>query len=314
MNQLNTNKIVEERDEVTIRFCGDSGDGMQLTGTRFTHTSAIQGNDIATLPDYPAEIRAPAGSLAGVSGYQIHFSSKDIRTPGDAPDVLVAMNPAALKTNLKDLKEGGMVIVNADAFTEMNLKLAGYAANPLEDGSLSRYGVYELPITTLTFKSNGGSPLSKKEIERCKNFFALGLMYWLYEREMEVTIKWIQEKFGRADLADCDGALAAFEDVRLALGPDGRTRRLGHRKCPRPGPGPLQARHPDRFLPGTGQADGQARLPHRHVPGDQPHADQRVRLPRDRPPRRVPGAARLSRARPASGWSRVCAQNRRRRC
>ena len=204
MNQLNTNKIVEERDEVTIRFCGDSGDGMQLTGTRFTHTSAIQGNDIATLPDYPAEIRAPAGSLAGVSGYQIHFSSKDIRTPGDAPDVLVAMNPAALKTNLKDLKEGGMVIVNADAFTEMNLKLAGYAANPLEDGSLSRYGVYELPITTLTFKSNGGSPLSKKEIERCKNFFALGLMYWLYEREMEVTIKWIQEKFGRADLADAN--------------------------------------------------------------------------------------------------------------
>src|SRR3990167_10491882 len=167
-------KEVEEKEEVVIRFCGDSGDGMQVTGNRFTQTTAFLGNDIATLPDYPAEIRAPAGSLAGVSGYKIHFSSKDIRTPGDAPDVLVAMNPAALKTNLKDLKEGGMVIVNADAFTEMNLKLAGYAANPLEDGSLSRYGVYELPITTLTFKSNGGSPLSKKEIERFKNFFALG--------------------------------------------------------------------------------------------------------------------------------------------
>lgn len=206
---LPIHKEVEEKEEVVIRFCGDSGDGMQLTGSRFTDTTAFLGNDLATLPDYPAEIRAPAGSLAGVSGYQIHFSSKDIRTPGDAPDVLVAMNPAALKTNIADLKEGGSLIANSDAFTEENLKQAGYAANPLEDGSLSRYNVYQLPITTLNNNSLAASTLPKKEKERCRNFFALGLMFWLFERPMEITLNWIDNKFkGRPDLAEANkGAL-----------------------------------------------------------------------------------------------------------
>src|SRR5215831_12248357 len=140
---------VEELDGVTIRFAGDSGDGMQLTGTQFTNTSAVVGNDISTLPDFPAEIRAPAGSLPGVSGFQLNFSSHDIKTPGDQPSVLVAMNPAALRVNLDDLEEGGILIVNTDAFNENNLKKAGYAANPVEDGSLSGYRLFKLPITTL---------------------------------------------------------------------------------------------------------------------------------------------------------------------
>src|SRR5574341_1542621 len=135
---------------VTIRFAGDSGDGMQLTGTQFTNTTAVFGNDISTFPDYPAEIRAPAGSLPGVSGFQVNFSSRDIRTPGDEPNVLVAMNPAALKVNLKDLEPGGILVVNTDAFVESNLRKAGYGTNPLEDGSLSGYRVFKLPITSLT--------------------------------------------------------------------------------------------------------------------------------------------------------------------
>lgn len=200
-------KEVEEREEVVIRFCGDSGDGMQLTGSRFTDTTAVMGNDLATLPDYPAEIRAPAGSLAGVSGYQIHFSSKDIRTPGDAPDVLVAMNPAALKTNIADLKEGGHLIANSDAFTEENLKQAGYTANPLEDKSLARYNVYQIPITTLNNNSLATSLLPRKDKERCRNFFALGLVFWLFERPMDVTLQWIDKKFkGRPDLAEANKA------------------------------------------------------------------------------------------------------------
>ncbi|MDO8519440.1 MAG: 2-oxoacid:acceptor oxidoreductase subunit alpha [Deltaproteobacteria bacterium] len=198
-------KEIEEREEAVIRFCGDSGDGMQLTGSRFTDTTALLGNDLATLPDYPAEIRAPAGSLAGVSGYQIHFSSKDIRTPGDAPDVLVAMNPAALKTNINDLKEGGSLIANSDAFTEDNLKQAGYAANPLEDGSLRRFSVYQIPMTTLNNNSLASSALPKKEKERCRNFFALGLVFWLFERPMDITLQWIDNKFkGRPDLAEAN--------------------------------------------------------------------------------------------------------------
>lgn len=183
--------------DVVIRFAGDSGDGMQLTGTQFTKTSAVLGNDISTLPDYPAEIRAPAGSLAGVSGYQIHFSSHEIYTPGDAPNVLVAMNPAALKTNLGDIDKGGIVVVNSDAFTDENLKLAGYPSHPLKDGSLSSYRVYEVPITMMTNKAGEDTGLSKKEIERCKNFFALGLVYWMFDRPIDVTIKWIEEKFAK---------------------------------------------------------------------------------------------------------------------
>ncbi len=186
----------EELESVTIRFAGDSGDGMQVTGTQFTSTAAILGNDISTLPDFPAEIRAPAGSLPGVSGYQLNFSSRDIRTPGDEPNVLVAMNPAALKVNLKDLESGGILVVNTDEFTDNNLRKAGYASNPIEDGSLSNYRLFKLPITTQTLKSLEGAKLPFKQQERCKNFYALGLMYWLYDRPMEPTLKWIQDKFG----------------------------------------------------------------------------------------------------------------------
>lgn len=187
---------VEDIETVTIRFAGDSGDGMQVTGTQFTSTSAIIGNDISTLPDFPAEIRAPAGSLPGVSGYQLNFSSRDIRTPGDEPNVLVAMNPAALKVNIKDLEPGGILVVNTDEFNDNNLKKAGYAANPLEDGSLSGFRLFKVPLTSLTLKALEGSKMPFKQQERCKNFYALGLMYWLYDRPMETTLKWIDEKFG----------------------------------------------------------------------------------------------------------------------
>ncbi|MDQ3648857.1 MAG: 2-oxoacid:acceptor oxidoreductase family protein, partial [Acidobacteriota bacterium] len=177
-------KSHEEIETVTIRFAGDSGDGMQLTGTQFTNTSAVMGNDISTLPDFPAEIRAPAGSLPGVSGFQLNFSSQDIRTPGDQPNVLVAMNPAALKVNLADLEEGGTIIINTDEFNKENLKKAAYDANPLEDDSLSGYRVHKLPITTLNMRAlqDAGVKLSRKEMDRCKNFFALGVLYWLYDR------------------------------------------------------------------------------------------------------------------------------------
>lgn len=188
--------LLEELESVTIRFAGDSGDGMQVTGSQFTSTSAIIGNDISTLPDFPAEIRAPAGSLPGVSGYQLNFSSRDIRTPGDGPQVLVAMNPAALKTNLRDLEPGGILVVNTDEFGESNLKKAGYAKNPLDDGSLSGYRLFKIPITSNTLKALESVKLPHKQLERCKNFYALGLMYWLYDRPMEPTVKWIDEKFG----------------------------------------------------------------------------------------------------------------------
>ncbi len=178
-----------------IRFAGDSGDGMQLTGTQFTQTAAELGNDLSTLPDYPAEIRAPAGTLFGVSGFQIQFSSIDIHSPGDEPDVLVAMNPAALKVNLKDLKKGGMIIANIDAFNKKNLELAKYDTNPLEDGTLSGYQLFQVPITKTTTTALQDSGLNMKEITRCKNFFALGLMYWMFNRQMETTIEWIESKF-----------------------------------------------------------------------------------------------------------------------
>ena len=187
---------VQLLDRVTIRFAGDSGDGMQLTGTQFTRTAAVFGNDISTFPDYPAEIRAPAGSLPGVSGFQISFSASDIHTPGDAPDVLVAMNPAALKTNVMDLPAGGAIIVNADAFTPGNLGKAAYASNPLADGSLKQYKVFEVPISTLNANALEGLAMTSKQVDLTKNFFALGLMFWLYERSMEPTVAWIEEKFG----------------------------------------------------------------------------------------------------------------------
>ena len=189
-------EIKEEHiEEVTVRFAGDSGDGMQLTGTQFSDTTAVVGNDLSTLPDYPAEIRAPAGTLYGVSGFQLHFSSNEIHTPGDVPDVLVAMNPAALKKNLPELKRSGIIVVNTDSFDKRNLKLAEYETNPLEDGSLSGYKVLDVPITTLTYAALEESDLSMKEKARCKNFFALGLMYWMYNRPMEQTVEWIEKKF-----------------------------------------------------------------------------------------------------------------------
>lgn len=183
-----------------IRFAGDSGDGMQLTGSQFTQSTAELGLDLSTLPDYPAEIRAPAGTLFGVSGFQIQFSSEDIHSPGDEPDVLVAMNPAALKVNLKDLKKGGIIIANTDSFIKKNLDLARYATNPLEDGSLDGYTVFDIPITKSTTLALQDSGLNMKEITRCKNFYALGIMFWLYNRPMESTIEWIKSKFAKSPL------------------------------------------------------------------------------------------------------------------
>jgi 2-oxoglutarate ferredoxin oxidoreductase subunit alpha len=188
---------VQELESVTIRFAGDSGDGMQLAGTQFTNASAILGNDISTLPDFPAEIRAPAGTLAGVSGFQVHFSSHDIHTPGDRLNTLVAMNPAALKTNLKDLEPGGILIVNSDAFGTGDLHKAGYKTSPLEDGSLKGYRLFRIPINTLNREAVARIKLSPREADRCKNFFALGLVYWLYERSLEPTLRWIREKFAK---------------------------------------------------------------------------------------------------------------------
>ena len=188
-------KEVQQLSEVTVRFAGDSGDGMQLTGSQFSDTTAFVGNDLNTLPDYPAEIRAPAGTIYGVSGFQLHFSSEDIHTPGDQPDVLVAMNPAALKKNLAEIKKNGIIIVNSDAFDLKNLKLAHYEKNPLEDGTLEGYTVFSVRISHLTENALEGTPLSPKEVARCKNFFALGLMYWLYNRPIQNTVDWIQQKF-----------------------------------------------------------------------------------------------------------------------
>ncbi len=188
---------MQELERVTIRFVGDSGDGMQLTGTQFTRTAAVFGNDISTFPDYPAEIRAPAGSLPGVSGFQISFSSSDIHTPGDQPDVLVAMNPAALKANIGDLPAGGALIVNGDAFTPNNLAKVGYESNPLSDGSLAKYNLFEVPIGTLNARALEGLDMTSKQVDLTKNFFALGLMFWLYERSMDPTLRWIEEKFSK---------------------------------------------------------------------------------------------------------------------
>ncbi|HEV8650957.1 MAG TPA: 2-oxoacid:acceptor oxidoreductase subunit alpha [Actinomycetes bacterium] len=188
-------KPVQVLDRVTIRFAGDSGDGMQLTGDRFTSETAAFGNDLSTLPDFPAEIRAPAGSIAGVSGFQVHFANYDILTPGDAPNVLVAMNPAALKANLRDVPKGATIIVNTDAFTTRNLEKAGYASNPLDDGTLGDYAVHAVALTSMTTEALKEFDVTKKEAERAKNMFALGLMSWLYHRPTESTIAFLERKF-----------------------------------------------------------------------------------------------------------------------
>jgi 2-oxoglutarate/2-oxoacid ferredoxin oxidoreductase subunit alpha len=189
-------KTIEERDHVVIRFAGDSGDGMQLTGDRFTNATAILGNDLATLPDFPAEIRAPAGTVHGVSAFQIQFASSDITTPGDHADVLVAMNPAALKADLATVARGGTIILNEDAFTQRNLEKAGYETDPSTDGTLDGYQIYRVPMTSITVRAVESVGVGKKEAERAKNMFALGLVSWMYGRPVDVTLNWLERKFG----------------------------------------------------------------------------------------------------------------------
>jgi 2-oxoglutarate ferredoxin oxidoreductase subunit alpha len=203
-------KQVEEKERVVIRFAGDSGDGMQLTGDRFTSATAVFGNDLATLPDFPAEIRAPAGTVHGVSAYQIQFASQDILTPGDHPDVLVAMNPAALKAELKLVEKGGTIVVNEDAFTQRNLERAGYTSNPLQDGTLDGYRTYLVPMTSITVRAVEELGLSRKEAERSKNMFALGLVSWMYGRPVDVTLSWLEQKFGDKPQV-FDANVAAFK-------------------------------------------------------------------------------------------------------
>jgi 2-oxoglutarate ferredoxin oxidoreductase subunit alpha len=198
-------KNVVHLEHATVRFCGDSGDGMQLAGTQLTTTSAIVGNDVATFPDFPAEIRAPRGTLAGVSGFQIHFASTEIFTPGDEVDCLVAMNPAALKTNLDALVRGGMLILNTEAFDSKGLDQAGYTTNPIEDGSLSSYSVISVDMTKLTRLAVEDLGLGTKESDRCRNFFAMGLVFWLYDRPLEPTLRYIEDKFGkRPEIAEAN--------------------------------------------------------------------------------------------------------------
>jgi 2-oxoglutarate/2-oxoacid ferredoxin oxidoreductase subunit alpha len=198
-------KRIEERDEVVIRFAGDSGDGMQLAGQHFTNETALAGNDLSTLPDFPAEIRAPTGTLAGVSGFQLHFSSRDVFTPGDAPDVLVAMNPAALKVNIGDLEPNGILIVDKEQFGDQNLRKAEFATNPLTDGSLDKFQVFEVDITKLTINALKDLGLPTRAMMRSRNFLALGLTSWLFQRPIEPTLKWIEQKFRKnTALADAN--------------------------------------------------------------------------------------------------------------
>ena len=203
-------KMVEEKERVVIRFAGDSGDGMQLTGDRFTNATAVLGNDLATLPDFPAEIRAPAGTVHGVSAFQIQFASRDIMTPGDHPNVLVAMNPAALKAELASVEKGGTIILNEDAFVQRNLDKAGYTTDPLEDGTLDGFQVFRVPMTSITVRAVEELGLTRKEAERSKNMFALGLVSWMYGRPMDVTINWLQKKFGDKPQV-FDANVAAFK-------------------------------------------------------------------------------------------------------
>jgi 2-oxoglutarate ferredoxin oxidoreductase subunit alpha len=203
-------KQVEHKQRVVVRFAGDSGDGMQLTGDRFTNATAVLGNDLATLPDFPAEIRAPAGTVHGVSAFQIQFASTDILTPGDHPDVLVAMNPAALKAELESVERGGTVIVNEDAFTDRNVHKAGYTSDPLTDGTLDGYQVYRVPMTSITVRAVEELGISRKEAERSKNMFALGLLSWMYGRPVDVTLNWLHKKFGDKPQV-YDANVAAFK-------------------------------------------------------------------------------------------------------
>jgi 2-oxoglutarate ferredoxin oxidoreductase subunit alpha len=196
-------KEIKQLNDVTVMFAGDSGDGMQLTGTQFSDTTAYLGNDLSTLPDYPSEIRAPLGTLYGVSGFQLHFGSSNVHTPGDNPDVLVAMNPAALKVNVKNLKRRGIIICNSDAFDAKNLKLAKYDSTPLEDDSLAGFKVFPVPITSLTVASLENCGLKPKEVTRSKNFFALGLMYWLFNEPLEPTLEWVKKKFSSKSNVIC---------------------------------------------------------------------------------------------------------------
>ncbi len=200
----------ETLDRVVIRFAGDSGDGMQLAGDRFTDVSAAFGNDLATLPNFPAEIRAPAGTIAGVSSFQVHISDHDIVTPGDSPNVLVAMNPAALKANLQDMPPGSMLLLNEDAFEQRNLDKAGYQANPIEDGSLSAYRIVQVPMTSITLESTKDLGVKPRDAERSKNFFALGLLSWMYTRPIDPVVEWINDRFGSKEMVR-DANLAAFK-------------------------------------------------------------------------------------------------------
>jgi 2-oxoglutarate/2-oxoacid ferredoxin oxidoreductase subunit alpha len=203
-------KTVEEKERVVIRFAGDSGDGMQLTGDRFTSATAVLGNDLATLPDFPAEIRAPAGTVHGVSAFQIQFASSDITTPGDHADVLIAMNPAALKADLEKVGRGGTVIVNEDAFTQRNIEKAGYAADPTADGTLDGFQLFKVPMTSITVRATEGIGIGKKEAERAKNMFALGLVSWMFGRPTETTLNWLERKFGgKQEIYDAN--VAAFK-------------------------------------------------------------------------------------------------------
>jgi 2-oxoglutarate ferredoxin oxidoreductase subunit alpha len=203
-------KTVEERDRIVVRFAGDSGDGMQLTGDRFTSATAVLGNDLATLPDFPAEIRAPAGTVHGVSAFQIQFASRDITTPGDHADVLVAMNPAALKADLHIVAKGGVLVLNEDSFTPRNIEKAGYSSDPSEDGTLDGYQVYKVPMTSITVRATEDIGIGKKEAERAKNMFALGLVSWMFGRPTETTLGWLEKKFGsRQEIFDAN--VAAFK-------------------------------------------------------------------------------------------------------
>jgi 2-oxoglutarate ferredoxin oxidoreductase subunit alpha len=219
----------ESLPNAVIRFCGDSGDGMQVTGSQFTNTAALFGNDLSTFPDFPAEIRAPQGTLPGVSGFQVNFSSTEVFTPGDSVDVLIAMNPAALKTNIADLKTGGILIVNSDSFTEVDFKKAKITSNPLEDGSLSGYRVFAVDLLKLTKAATKDTGLDAKSVDRSKNFFALGMCYWLFGRSLDGTLKWIDAKFKgqiaeankltlRAGYAYCD-ATEAYQTVAYEVAP-----------------------------------------------------------------------------------------------
>jgi 2-oxoglutarate/2-oxoacid ferredoxin oxidoreductase subunit alpha len=234
-------KQVQQLDRVIIRFAGESGDGMQLTGDRFTQETATFGNDLSTLPNFPAEIRAPAGTLPGVSSFQLHFADHDILTPGDAPDVLVAMNPAALKANIDDLPRGADIIANTDEFTKRNMVKVGYETNPLEDGSLDGYQLHAIPITSVTVKALEGFEISKKDAERAKNMFSLGMLCWLYNRPAEGTLRFLESKFAaKPDIMRAN--IAAFQagwnygetteefsvqyEIKPAMLPSGRYRNI----------------------------------------------------------------------------------------